>query len=890
MRPRSRFKSILRNLFLKPQVERQLEDEIRAYVELLTCDKIAAGMSPAEARRAALVEAEGVEQVKQMVRDHRAGVGLELLWQDVRFSLRQLWRSPGFTVGAVAALALGIGANTAIFSVVNAVLLKPLTYPDADRIVEFLLPSSIANNLASIPEFHAYQRQSSVFQEIAAYDRISPGFNLTGERPELIQGIHVSEGYFRLFGAPVILGRTFTPQEDAPNGGKVVVLSYQLWQRKFGGDPTVIGKSLSLGKEPYTIVGVVGPQFVSDPAAEFWLPFQFPPVSDDMNHYFLVAGLLKPGTTLAAANAQLTLASAQFYRDFPKTSPRQVFRVAFLRDAIVSDARSSLLVLAGACGLVLLIACANVANLLLVRATSRQREFAIRSALGAGRGRIVRQLLTESILLSLAGGISGLAIGFAGVRALLAISPAGLPRVGENGSALTLDWRVLGFTLAISLLTGVLFGLFPALSASRSDVNSMLKESSGRSGTGLRQGKARSLLVVSEVSLALVLLIGSGLLIRTLIALHSVNPGFDSHNVLALDMSLTGERFHKTDAVVELSKKGRDLLNSIPGVEISSAAYWLPIQVDDGLPFEIIGRPAGKNMLGSRWISISPGYLGVFKIPVLRGREFDENDTASAPGVALINQAMAKRFWPGEDALGQQILIGRIMGPSLQGEPTRRIIGIVGDTHSNGLSHPADAMVFVPVAQVTNGYTAAYTDTAPLLWVLRTRGDPHQVIAATTEQLRIASAGFPVAHIRTMEEAMGTSTARQSFNMLLLTIFGAVALMLAAIGIYGLMAYSVAQRTQEMGIRIALGADRGAIRKLVVWQGMSLALIAVVAGTAASLGLTRFISTFLFGVKPWDTAVLLSAPLIVIAVAFLAVWLPAARASTVDPMRALRTE
>jgi predicted permease len=652
----------------------------------------------------------------------------------------------------------------------------------------------------------------------------------------------------------------------------------------------VIGKSLSLGKEPYTIVGVVGPQFVSDPAAEFWLPFQFPPVSDDMNHYFLVAGLLKPGTTLAAANAQLTLASAQFYRDFPKTSPRQVFRVAFLRDAIVSDARSSLLVLAGACGLVLLIACANVANLLLVRATSRQREFAIRSALGAGRGRIVRQLLTESILLSLAGGISGLAIGFAGVRALLAISPAGLPRVGENGSALTLDWRVLGFTLAISLLTGVLFGLFPALSASRSDVNSMLKESSGRSGTGLRQGKARSLLVVSEVSLALVLLIGSGLLIRTLIALHSVNPGFDSHNVLALDMSLTGERFHKTDAVVELSKKGRDLLNSIPGVEISSAAYWLPIQVDDGLPFEIIGRPAGKNMLGSRWISISPGYLGVFKIPVLRGREFDENDTASAPGVALINQAMAKRFWPGEDALGQQILIGRIMGPSLQGEPTRRIIGIVGDTHSNGLSHPADAMVFVPVAQVTNSYTAAYTDTAPLLWVLRTRGDPHQVIAATTEQLRIASAGFPVAHIRTMEEAMGTSTARQSFNMLLLTIFGAVALMLAAIGIYGLMAYSVAQRTQEMGIRIALGADRGAIRKLVVWQGMSLALIAVVAGTAASLGLTRFISTFLFGVKPWDTAVLLSAPLIVIAVAFLAVWLPAARASTVDPMRALRTE
>jgi predicted permease len=308
------------------------------------------------------------------------------------------------------------------------------------------------------------------------------------------------------------------------------------------------------------------------------------------------------------------------------------------------------------------------------------------------------------------------------------------------------------------------------------------------------------------------------------------------------------------------------------------------------MPFEIFGRPAGKNVLASRWISISPGYLGVFKIPVLRGRDFNENDTASAPGVALINQAMVKRFWPNEDPMGQQILLGRGTGPSLQGEPTRRIIGIVGDTHSNGLSNPADAMVFVPVAQVTNGYTAAYTDTAPLLWVLRTRGDPHQVIAAATEQLRIASGGFPVAHIRTMEEAMGTSTARQSFNMVLFTIFGVVALILAAIGIYGLMAYSVAQRTQEMGIRMALGADRDTIRKLVVWQGMRLALVGVVAGIAASFGLTRLLSTFLFGVKPWDPAVFVSAPLILTAIALVAVWLPAARASKVDPMQALRSE
>jgi predicted permease len=878
------------NLFRRSRIDREIEAELQSHIALLIDDNLARGMSAAEARRDALVRFGNPTATRERVTAADTMLSLDALAHDLRFALRQLRRSPGFTIAAVSALALGIGANTAIFSVVNAVLLKPLTYPNADRIVEFVLPSSIANNLANIPEFHAYQRQTSVFQEVAAYDRISPGFNLTGERPELIQGIHVTESYFRLFGAPVVLGRTFTPQEDAPYGGKVVVLSYHLWQRRFGGNPDVIGKSLSLGNEPYTIVGIIGPQFVSDPEAEFWLPYQFPPVSDDMNHYFLVAGLLKPGVTLEQANAQLKLASVQYRRDFPRSNPHQIFRVAFLRDAIVSDTRSSLLVLLGTCGLVLLIACANVANLLLVRATGRQREFAIRSALGAGRGRIVRQLLTESILLSIAGGISGLVIGFAGVRALLVISPAGLPRVGENGSALTMDWRVLGFTLAISLLTGVLFGLIPALSASRSDVNSMLKESSGRSGTGFRQGKARSFLVVSEVSLALVLLIGSGLLIRTLIALHSVSPGFDSHHVLALDMSLTGDRFHKTEAVAELSKKGRDRLNAIPGVEISSAAYWLPIQVDDGMPFEIFGRPAGKNVLASRWISISPGYLGVFKIPVLRGRDFNENDTASAPGVALINQAMVKRFWPNEDPMGQQILLGRGTGPSLQGEPTRRISGIVGDTHSNGLSNPADAMVFVPVAQVTNGYTAAYTDTAPLLWVLRTRGDPHQVIAAATEQLRIASGGFPVAHIRTMEEAMGTSTARQSFNMVLFTIFGVVALILAAIGIYGLMAYSVAQRTQEMGIRMALGADRDTIRKLVVWQGMRLALVGVVAGIAASFGLTRLLSTFLFGVKPWDPAVFVSAPLILTAIALVAVWLPAARASKVDPMQALRSE
>jgi putative ABC transport system permease protein len=813
------------------------------------------------------------------------------LGSDVQHAVRTLLKAPGFTIAAVAALALGIGANTAIFSVVNTVLLKPLTYPNADRMVDFLAPSSvIANNLHCIPEFHFFERQTNIFKEVVAYDNAGPGFNLTGGRPEQVHGIHVTEGYFRVYGASVVLGRTFTTQEDSPHGGKVVLLSYGLWQRRFGGDQAIVGKSLSLGNEPFTIVGVIGKDFVADPQADLWLPFQFDPVSNDMNLFFEVTGLLQPGVTVAQADAELLAAGPEYHREFPNADARPHFTVGPLRDSIIGDARNSLLMMLGAVGLVLLISCANVANLLLVRATVRKREFAIRSALGAGRARIVRQLLTESVLLSLAGGVLGMALGIAGVRALLAVSPAGLPRIGEDGSAIGMDWRVLGFTLAVSLLTGILFGLFPAFSASRSNLHSTLKESGNRSGTGFREGKARSLLVVSEVSLALVLLIGAALLIRTYIDLHGVGAGFDHHHVMTMEMSLNGQRYQKTAGVTQLLRDGRDRLNALPGVELAAAAYWLPIDVEDGMPFQIIGRPVKKDCCGSKWMSITPGYLSLFRIPVLRGRDFTENDNAGAPGVALINQALARQLWPNEDPVGQHVMCGQGIGPEFEGEPKREIIGIVADSHNSGLGRPADPMMMVPIAQVPDGYAAAYSNIQPLFWLVRTHGDPHLSIPAVTEQLRIASGGFPVAHIRTMDEVMGRSTARQSFNMLLLTIFGAVALLLAAIGIYGLMAYSVAQRTQEMGIRMALGADRDTIRKLVVWQGMRLALVGVAVGIVASFGLTRLLSTFLFGVKPWDPAVFVSAPLMLTAIALVAVWPPAARASKVEPMQALRAE
>ncbi|MHB8817207.1 MAG: ABC transporter permease, partial [Steroidobacteraceae bacterium] len=667
-------------------------------------------------------------------------------------------------------------------------------------------------------------------------------------------------------------------------------ISYGLWQRKFGGNPKIVGTALSLGNEPYTILGVIGQQFPSDPPADIWLPFQIDPNSTNQGHFFLTAARLRPGVSLAQANAQMKLAYGEFRRRWTLANPKDSFGVQPLRDSIVGDSRRSLLVLLGAVGFVLLIACANVANLLLVRATGRKREFAIRAAMGAGRIRIIRQLLTESIVLALTGGILGLIVGYVGVRALFTIGTADLPLVGENGASVGLDWRVLLFTLGVALLTGILFGLAPALGASRPDLNTTLKESSNRSGTGFRHNITRSLLVVSEVSLALVLLIGAALLIRTFIALHHVNPGFDAHDVLTMEMSLTGDRFQKTSNLAQLALEGRQRVNAIPGIESSASTCCLPLEGGFGLPFDIVGRPHGKdpNTGGAGWMNTSPGYFATFHIPI-RGRDFTDQDTGAAPLVVIINEAMAKKWWPKQDPIGQLIVIGKNVGPQFEEGP-RQIIGVAGDIRDGGLNRDPRELMIVPQAQVTDGLTALNAGFSPMAWIVRTHGDPHQYISAVTEQLRQASGGFPVARVRPMEEVVSNSTARENFNMLLLTIFGASALVLAAIGIYGLMAYSVQQRTQEIGIRMALGADRARIRSLVVWNGMRLAIVGVVIGIGAAFGLTRFIASFLFGVKTWDPFVFVTVPVVLSAVALLAVWMPASRASRLEPHRALRIE
>lgn len=821
-------------------------------------------------------------------------VSLEYLWHDVRFATRSLLKAPAFTVVAILVIAVGIGANTAVFSVINTVLLKPLTYPDPQSLVHLTNTGDQGSFPgANVPKFNIWRQQTGIFHQVAAYDNGGAGLNLTGnDQPEQVQGVHVTADYFAILGAPVIAGRTFTAAEDSPHGGNVVVLSYGLWKRRFGGNRGIIGNTIQLNGQPYLVVGVIGREFVTENPADLWLPFQFELTSQDQAHYFGVIARLKPGVSVPAANAQLKLTADQYRATYPGTlGPKDGFAVVLWQELMVRDARSSLYVLLGAVGLVLLIACANVANLLLIRATARKRELATRAALGAGRWHIIRQLLTESLLISLTGGTLGLILGFAGVRLLLAINPGSIPRIGEDGSAVTVDSHVLLFTMVISVLTGILFGLVPAITSSRKNLAAVLNESSNRSGVGFRSGKVRSLLVVSEMALALVLVIGAALLIRTFMKLQAVDPGFDTHNVLTMAMSISGERFQKTSGVAQVIHDGTERINAVPGVTAAAAACCLPLQGGFGLPFNIVGRANGNNPNtgGAGYFPVSWSYFDVFKVPVLRGRSFRENDNGSAPGVVIINEAMARQFWPKGDPLNDRVVIGPGMGPVFA-EPPRQVIGIVGDTRDGGLNQDPGPTMFIPVAQMPDKVTELNSRIAPLWWIVRTRMEPHTLTAAVTSAIREATGGLPVAHIRTMDDIVVLTTSRERFNMLLLTIFGLSALLMAVIGIYGLMAYSVQQRTQELGVRMALGAQAANIRNMVIRQGMLLAATGLLIGIAGAFWLTKFLAGFLFGVKTWDPMAFILTPILLCTVALAAVWLPARKATKVDPISALRFE
>ena len=663
---------------------------------------------------------------------------MERFVQDLKYSLRMLRQQRAFTVAAVAALALGIGSTTAVFSVVNAILLRPFPYPDPDRIVMFTNTSPNGSFPGASPaKFAHWRQQTDVVQNASAFRNVT--VNYTGsEVPEQVNSGNVSEAFFRLWGAKTVLGRTFSAEEDRPNGARVAVLSYGWWTRRFASDPAIVGKTILLSGDPYVVIGVLNRDF--DPSEfidppDVWTDFQIDPNTTNGAHYFNAAARLRAGVTLAQAQAKLHQSAGVFREKFPNAlSKNGSFSVEPVQKMFVRNSRSLLVVLLAAVSGVLLIACANVANLLLVRSTVRKREMAIRAAMGAARSRIIRQLITESVLLSLIGGALGLALGLFGIRSLLSINTAGLPRVGENGAAVQLDWRLLAFTAIVSIGTGLLFGVMPALHAAREDLSGTLRDGTGSSGGG-RSNRVRSALVVLEVALALTLVIGSGLLIRTSLALRAVAPGFEANNVLTMRMSFTEPRFQTAASVEQAIEAGVERLRNIPGVVSASASCCLPLEGGYGLGFKIVGRPAEQEQSqgGGSWTTVSPGYFEVFKIPVIRGRTFTDRDNAAAPPVVIINEAMAKQYWKTGDPLNDRLAIGRGGMKEFASEPDRQIIGVVADSRDNGLNQEPGPKMFVPQAQIPDLVNALNTRISPMSWVIRTKVSPLSLAASWSE-------------------------------------------------------------------------------------------------------------------------------------------------------------
>jgi len=810
---------------------------------------------------------------------------METLWQDLRLGARSLFKQPTFTIVAVVALALGIGANTAIFSVVNAVLLQSLPYRDADRLVtvwEHNKTRGNAQNVINLGNFFDWKQQNRVFEDMATFfDTTS---NLTsGGDPEEIPSQVATPNLFNILGVNPILGRNFTEDDSKQGAPRVVALSFGLWQRRFGGDPQIIGRKLIVNGNEVTVVSVMPADFnwhvkagsMTRKIAEMWAPWQINPANLQRRGRFAMAvARLKPGVTFEQAQAEMNVLGGQLERSYDFNANWGV-NVVPLRTQFTGEIRLALLVLLGAVGMVLLIACANVANLLLVRAAGRQREVAVRAALGAGRWRIVRQLLTESLLLAGLGGFAGLALAWWGTDLLVSLAPPdllNLPQVQINAA-------VLGFTLGISLLTGVIFGLVPAFEATRLNLTESLKEGGKNIGGSTRSHRLRNSLVIAEIALALVLLVCAGLLIRSFARLQSVDPGFNASNVLTMKVGLPGRKYDTDQKRISFFREAIAQMQALPGVESAGAVSFLPFASPHaGTLVEIEGRPKmppGQG-LGTGVIVTDLNYFRTMQIPLKRGRLYTDQEAAEMRHVVVVNEAFARTNFPGEDPLGKRVVIYM----KDDNQPCE-IIGIVGDSKHMNLDAEVKPMSYWPHPElVYSGMT----------FVIRTQGEPTAVANAARNVIRTLDPEQPVADVRTMESLIGTSVARARFNTLLLTIFAVVALLLAGVGIYGVMAYSVAQRTHEIGVRMALGARAGDVLKLVVRRGMTLALAGVALGVIASFALTRLMETLLFNVSATDPLTFAGVPLLLVLVALLACLIPARRAAKVDPMIALRYE
>jgi putative ABC transport system permease protein len=800
---------------------------------------------------------------------------METLVKDIKYALRALLRRPAFTAIAVITLALGIGANTAIFSVVHGVLLQPLPYTDADRLVALRqsnLPAQPDTQIAP-GNFLEWQRQSTTFSSLAAYRTVS--YNLSGDgNPERLLAGRVSVGLFALLRAQPILGRDFVVEEDQPGREKVVIISEGLWARRFGSDPNVLGKTLKLDGEEFTVVGVMPADFrlPDQRERELWTPIAFKDSEKTLYQarYIDAIGRLKPDVSAAQAQSEMTAIAARLAQDHPEANAGWTINVTPLLDFVVGDVKTILWVLFGAVALILLIACANVTNLLLARATTRQKEMAVRVALGAGRRQIVKQLATESLLLALLGGILAWPLAWWGLKALLAAAPTDLPRL----ASVSIDNRVLIFTVAITLLTSLVFGLAPALQVLKFDTNPALKDQRSRS---VRQQRIGNVLIATEVALALMLLIGGGLLLRTVWQLNHVDPGFDERNALAVTIQLPEKKYAAPQQTAAFSEQLVQQVSTLPGVEATGIARILPIvhNLPTGFYFEAQPRPNDNELPQTNYSAVSPGYFKAMRIPLIAGRAFSEHDTLDAPRVAIVSQTLAQRYFPSGDAIGKRINVQT--GP----ESYREIVGIVGDVKQNGLTKETKPHAYEPFAQAPNQF---------MTLIVRSTTDPASLVPAIRSKVLALDSELPLQRVTPLDRMLANSIRQQRFTSIVLSVFAGVALLLAAAGLYGVISYSVAQRTQELGIRVALGAQVKDVMRLVLRQGMTYVVAGEVIGIIGAFALTRLLSGLLFGVTPTDAVTFVAVTVVLTVVALLACYIPARRATKVDPLVALRYE
>ena len=885
-----RVRSLWRNLFASAQVERELDEELGAYVDLLTAEKVKAGMTATGAHRAAVWEVGGVEQLKDSVRDGRTGSSLDSTLQDLRYGVRLLARSPGFAALVVLTIALGIGANSAIFSVINGVVRKPLGYPQPERLmfITSQFPTLGFDKFwVSPPEFFEYRERSRAFKDVAAYT--TGAVNLSeGTQPERVNAVFATANLFGVLGVPPRLGRAFTAEQDLPNAEPVVVLSHELWQRTLGADPSVVGRQVEINGRKTTVVGVAPPAFdLHDARAQVWMPLGLDPANRQNrgSHFLYLVGRLAPGATGEGASRELLTMLREWGRLNPDThvpnDSTHRLQMLPLRDEVIGNVRVALWVLQGAVALVLLIACANVANLLLARAEARHKEFAVRTALGAGRGRILRQFVAEGVVVATLGAVLGLALAYWGLKALLAANPESIPRAAEIG----LDPAVLAFTVGVAVLTSVVFGLAPLLHVQRDAVASAIKEGDARSTASSARNRVRHGLVVAEIALAVMLVTGAGLLLRSFSNLTGVDAGFEPKGLVTFGVVLPQATYPDGQQRVRFMTDLMRRLEEIPGVDDAAAVQGLPpmrqVNANDtefeGVPQEPGSPPQNVDF----YQAVTPDYFSTLGVRIVEGRGFTAAD-AGGPPVFVVNEALAKRFYPGKSAVGR-----RIKPFGIDTLPWATIVGVARDVKQGGLDAEVGTELYFDYEQAPR-----YVGFAPgqMNVVLRSARSLEALAPGIRQAMAAMDPGLPVVQLRTMEAVFGDSVTRQRFLSQLLGIFAIVALALAAVGTYGILSYMVTQRRREIGIRMALGAGFSQVVRLVLGQGLVMAVIGVALGIAGALALSRVTRSLLYGVSPVDPLTFGVAAGVITLVALVASLLPTRRATRVDPLVAIRAD